>query len=423
MARRLDHLRTLLLNGMLAALAAAPVTALQAPAVPPDTVQTVFVTDTIDGFGAVGGVAVDGLGYVYVADFRNAVWRLDPDGVLTRFADGLYGASGNAIGPRGFLYQSSFNGNYVSRISRTGEVETYASEGLNGPVGIAAAPNGELFVVNCNGGSISKIDTERRVTEFARSELFSCPNGITFDDRGDLYVVSFNGTKIARVTPDGTVTEFADVPGAGGNGHIAFARGAFYVTKFRGNQLFRVHRDGTFEILAGTGAPGTEDGDAETATFTRPNGIGVSPNGKEFWVNDLVVGPGLGRGQNTVALRRIRTVSLSDVVAAVDASADADALSEAYERYREARPQEDSSADVIALAYSWLSSGRFAHGAQLFRMNAESFPDDANAQFHYGEALRYAGQLDGAAAQYRRVLALQPDHPTAGARLDAVTGG
>ena len=169
-----------------------------AQGIAPDTVTTVFVTDTISDFGAVGGVAVDALGFVYIADFRNAVWRFAPDGTLTKFADGLYGSSGNTIGPRGDLFQSSFNGNYVSRISRTGEVEMWAQDGLSGPVGIAAAPSGELFVVNCSGGFISRIAADQSVSEFARSDLMACPNGITFDDRGDLYVVNFNNTKILR---------------------------------------------------------------------------------------------------------------------------------------------------------------------------------------------------------------------------------
>ena len=103
----------------------------------------------------------------------------------------------------------------------------YVDEGLNGPVGIAAYPEGELFVVNCSAGTISRVTRDRTVTMFATSELMACPNGITFEDRRDLYVVSFNKTKIVPVTPDGRVTEFADVPGAGGNGHIAFAPGAF----------------------------------------------------------------------------------------------------------------------------------------------------------------------------------------------------
>ena len=391
--------------------------------IPPDTVTTVFVSDTIPDFGAVGGVAVDALGFVYVADFRNAVWRIAPEGHVTKFADGLYGASGNAIGPQGFLYQSSFNGNYVARIDRTGEVEMYATEGLNGPVGIAAAPTGELFVVNCSGGSISRIGTDGTVSDFARADLMACPNGITFDDRGDLYVVNFNNSKVLRVTPDGSVSEFTDVVGAGGNGHITFARGAFYVTKFRGNQVLRVQRDGSYAVLAGTGAAGTGDGPALAATFTRPNGIGADPTGAFLWVNDLTEGQGLGQGVSKVSMRRISVVSLSDVLSALGDQATVDAVTDAYHAYHAARAGENSSAGAIALGYQWLTAGRIAEGLALFALNAEQFPDDANTLFHYGESFRYTGQPGPAAEQYRRVLALDPNHSTAAARLAEVTGG
>lgn len=395
---------------------------LPAQEIPPDTVTTVFVTDTIPGYGAVGGVAVDALGFVYVADFRNAVWRLSPEGRVEKFADGLYGASGNAIGPRGYLYQSSFNGNFVSRISRTGEVETWVDEGLSGPVGIAAAPEGDLFVASCSGGYVSRVAPDRTVTELARSELMACPNGITFDDRGDLYVVNFNNTKVLRVTLDGTVTELADIPGAGGNGHITFARGALYVTKFRGNRVFRVQRDGTFTVVAGTGAAGEDDGAALEATFTRPNGIGASPSGDVLWVNDLTEGQGLGQGVSVVSMRRIRLVSLADVLTAVDPAAGPAALAEAHAAYHEARPGEDSSAGAIALAYRWMTLGRVGDGMELMRLNADAYSSDANAQFHLGEAFRYAGQNVRAAEQYRRVLELDPEHANAAARLAQVTG-
>lgn len=391
--------------------------------IPPDTVATVFVSDTIADFGAVGGVTTDALGYVYVADFRNAVWRISPDGGVTRFADGLYGASGNAIGPRGYLYQSSFHGNYVVRIDRTGAIETWATEGLSGPVGIAAAPTGDLFVVNCSAGSISRIAPDRSVSEFARHELMACPNGITFDDRGDLYVVNFSNTKVLRVSPEGAVSEFADVAGAGGNGHITFARGAFFVTKFRGNQVFRVLRDGSYDVLAGTGAAGGLDGPALDATFTRPNGIAAGPGGSTLWVNDLVEGQGLGQGISKVAMRRIRLVSLSDVLADLGAEAGVERLRTAYRAYHEARRGEDSSAGAIALGYQWLTAGRITEGLTLFELNAGQFPEDANTLFHYGESFRFTGQPDRAAEQYRRVLALDPDHATAAARLADVTGG
>jgi sugar lactone lactonase YvrE len=391
--------------------------------VPPDTVSTVFVSDSIPGYGAVGGVATDALGFVYVADFRNSVWRLSPEGRVATYSDGFYGASGNAVGPKGNLFQSSFNGNYVSRISRTGAAETYATEGLSGPVGIAVDADGVLYVCNCSAGTISRVGTDGVARTFAESEMMACPNGITFDDRGDLYVVSFNNTLVLRVTPDGAVSRFTDVPGAGGNGHIAFGRGGFYVTKFRGNQVYRVARDGSVRVLAGTGEAGTADGPALTATFTRPNGIAVSPGGKELWVNDLVEGAGVGIGPSVVALRRIRMVSLSDVLAAVGPDEGTDGVRTAHAAYHAQRSGEDTTADAITLAFQWMSSGRVAQGVGLHELNAEAFPDSVAARFNLGEAYRYTGQPEKAAAEYRAALSLDPGNAQAQARLELVGGG
>ena len=407
---------------VLAGVLAVQAGGIRAQEIPPDTVTTVFVSDTIPGYGAVGGVVADGLGFVYVADFRNAVWRISPEGRVEKFADGLYGASGNAIGPRGYLYQSSFNGNYVARISRTGEVETYADEGLSGPVGIAANADGEIFVVNCTGGTVTKIDRSRRVTEFARSELFACPNGITFDDRGDLYVVNFGNTLVVRITPDGEATEFANIPGNGGNGHITFARGTFFVTKLRGHQVFRLERDGSWAVLAGTGQAGEDDGPATEATFTRPNGIGVSTGGRELWVNDFTEQPSNGRGPAVVTMRRIRLVTLTDVLGQIDLSDGVDRVRRVYEAYHEARGGEDTSVEAVTLGYQWFQTPYVAEAVALFELSSDRFRESAYAQFQRGEAYRYTGQPEQAAIYYRRALDLEPDHPQAAARLAQVSG-
>lgn len=384
-----------------------------------DRVSTVFTSDTLPGFGAVGGVTVDALGYVYIADFQNSVWRITPQGEVDKFADGLYGASGNAIGPRGMLYQSSFNANTISRISRTGEVETWVSEGLNGPVGIAIDASGNAFVCNCTSGTIQKVTPEGIVTVFSASELLSCPNGITLDDRGDLYVVNFNNPHVVRITPDGQATSFAQITGAGGNGHITFAQGGFYITQFRGERIFRLNRDGTSSVIAGTGARGVTDGPALQALFSSPNGIGAAPAGNVLWVNDYA-GP-LNRGPGSyVAMRRIELATLASAMAELPADAETDRVEATYTAFRTARPGIDTRAAAIAQAYQWMSSGRFAHAIQLFQMNADAHPDDASAHFNLGEAFRFTGQSAQAAEQYERTLELSPDHPQAQARLDLV---
>ena len=93
------------------------------------------VVDSLSG--GVGGVAVDRAGSIYVADFGEQVFKVEPDGRWHVFAAGLYGSSGNTIDSKGRLIQSNFFGNYISRLDRKGN-ETVIAEGLNGPVGVLA---------------------------------------------------------------------------------------------------------------------------------------------------------------------------------------------------------------------------------------------------------------------------------------------
>ena len=249
--------------------------------------QVVTLTDTLPG--AVGGVAVDGAGIIYVANFGGNVWKVTPDGRVSTFVTSMYGASGNAIDSKGNLFQSNFNGNFVSRVDREGNV-TELADSLQGPVGIAIDGADDLTVTNCRGNTLSRITQAGEVTRFATSDLFNCPNGITRDGQGNFYVVNFRDTRMLKVTTEGEVTEFATIPG-GGNGHVTFARGNLYATSFRGHQVWRVSLSGEVDLLAGTGAPGGEDGPALEATFFLPNGIAANPAGNRLYLNEFRVRP------------------------------------------------------------------------------------------------------------------------------------
>src|SRR4029453_5187333 len=149
------------------------------------------LTDVINGH-SVGGVTVDAVGDIYVADFGDVVWKITPDGERHVFASGLYGASGNAIDNEGNLLQSNFYGNSITKIDRKGQASPFATSGLSGPVGLAVDRHtGDVYVANCRGNSITKIATDGTVSSFAKSDLFKCPNGICFDREGNLYVVNY----------------------------------------------------------------------------------------------------------------------------------------------------------------------------------------------------------------------------------------
>jgi DNA-binding beta-propeller fold protein YncE len=141
---------------------------------------------------AVGGVTIDLVGNIYIADFGDFVWKITPEGERHEFASGLYGASGNAIDKEGNLLQSNLYADSITKIDRKGQAKAWVTSGLSGPVGIAVdSRTGDVYISNCSGNSIARIAMDGAISSFAESDLLRCPNGISFDGGGNLFVVNF----------------------------------------------------------------------------------------------------------------------------------------------------------------------------------------------------------------------------------------
>lgn len=384
-----------------------------------DRVTTLELDRPLAARGALGEIAVDRLGFLYVASFHDAVWKISPEGEVETVSRALYGASGNAVDSRGDLYQANFHADTISRIRRTGEVETFVDEGLEGPVGIVVDDEDRLYVCNCRGNRLSRVSPEGDVESLAESDLFACPNGLAFGPGGDLFVTNYNHHDILRVTMDGEVEPFATVPGGAGNAHVVFSKGYFYVTKIVAHRVVRVSPSGEVFPLAGSGAPGHDDGTALEATFHAPNGIAVSPRGDVLYVNE-VVGERGGSEPTTISIRRIELVTLAGVLESALEEGGIEAAEAAYERYRAhpVRGREDTVGEMVALGYRLLSGREIPQALAIFGLNAEGNPESAAAQYHLGEAYRYTGRTAEAVERYRRVLELEPDHAQAGAWLE-----
>jgi len=389
-----------------------------------DVVGTLPLSDELDSRGNLGGVTVDRLGFIYVANFRDAVWRISPEGEVVTLARSLYGSSGNAVDSRGDLYQANFFGNTIDRITRAGEVSRFVDEGLQGPVGIAIGDDDTLYVVNCSGNFVARVSPEGEVSRLADSDLFACANGIVFGPDESLYVTNFNNHDIIRVTTAGEVSKFTTVPGGAGNAHITFSKGFFYVTKILANQILKVSAAGEVYPLAGSGQPGHEDGPAEAASLAHPNGITVSPTGDVLYVNTLD-GEFRGSRPARITLRTVELVTLTDVLESAMEEGGLAVLADAYRSYGEdpVRGREDTVGEMIAFGYRHLAGGQPAEALEIFRLNAEAHADVAAAQYQLGEAFRYLGQVEAAVGQYRRTLVLEPEHGQASARLVQLGGG
>ena len=255
------------------------------------------VSTLVSSINASGGISFGPDGNIYVADFgillNNAngttVYKVTPQGAVSTFATGFSGASGNDFDANGNLIQANIAASRIDRISPSGVRTTIANTGLQGPVGVAVASNGDIFVANCGGNSISRI-SNGVVSDFVVGSGLSCPNGLTFDPEGNLYTINFNNGGIYKIDPQGQIALLATTPRSifrpsGGNGHIVYGNGRMYLTNNANSQIFEMTLDGKLSVLAGSGALGNQDGSAEQATFSLPNGIAISPDGRYLYVN------------------------------------------------------------------------------------------------------------------------------------------
>jgi sugar lactone lactonase YvrE len=280
-----------------------------------------------DGAGAAAqfndpkGMAIDGVGNVYVTDTDNDTIReITSAGVVTTRSgtpglsgstDGSAGAalfnhpSGVALDRAGNLYVADAGNNTIRRISTAGLVTTLAGkagqagsdDGAGGaasfsnPAAVAVDGAGNVYVADCDNNEIRKVTPAGIVTTLvAGSGGLDDPQGVALDSAGNVYVASSGNGSIEKVTPAGVVTVFAGIPFVPGSadgdaitarfdhpGSLAVDGAGFVYVTDSGNDTIRVIAPtGTVTTLAGTaGLSGISDGTGAAALFNQPQGIAV----------------------------------------------------------------------------------------------------------------------------------------------------
>ncbi len=160
-------------------------------------------TGTAAKFSGPNGVAVDGSGNVYAADYYNTIRKVTSKGVVTTLA-GNPGVSGTANG--------------------TGTAAEFA-----GPSGVAVDGSGNVYVADSGNDTIRKVTSKGVVTTLAgkpgvtgsangtgTAAEFNYPNGVAVDGSGNVYVADWSNNTIRKVTSKGVVTTIGGTPGIGG---------------------------------------------------------------------------------------------------------------------------------------------------------------------------------------------------------------
>jgi trimeric autotransporter adhesin len=253
-------------------------------------------------FFSPSGLAFDAQGNLYVADEQNQRIRIiTPAGMVSTYAgSGLEGfadggdsvakfnnPTGVAVDGAGTVYVADFGNNRIRRISKTHTVTQWAGSGtagfadgsgtlasFNRPYSITVTAAGVAYVSDQANNRIRKI-VSGVVTTLAGSGLaqfadgtgaaasFRNPAGVTVDPSGNVYLADASNNRMRKITAAGVVT-----------------------------------------TLAGHGSAGSGDGVDTLASFSTPSGIAVDPSGNIF-VGDL----GTGEIRKVAVQAAVRTLA------------------------------------------------------------------------------------------------------------------
>ena len=200
-------------------------------------------------------------------------------------------------------------------------VSTYAGSGEDGsidsrstaalamlrePLAVATDYRGNVYVVDSFNHVIRKIMRNGRVVTVAGSgrpgaadgigtaASFNEPRGIAVDFRGAVYVADYGNHKIRRISTSGEVSTLAGTGQAGdADGPAATAQfrnpegvavsdAGVWVADTFNHKIRFISTSGSVRTVAGSGAPGSADGDAAAASFNAPPGIAVDNQGRVY---------------------------------------------------------------------------------------------------------------------------------------------
>ncbi|MFT3840605.1 MAG: hypothetical protein QM723_26690 [Myxococcaceae bacterium] len=239
-----------------------------------------------------------------------------------RAADGTSGArfaspGQVAVGAGGVVYVADTDNHLLRTVDGLGNVSTIAGSGFCGdadgpdaslcfPRGVTVALDGTVYFTDAN--RVRAWSADAGVTTLAgaaasgltdatgASARFNLPQGLALLANGDLLVADTNNQRVRRVTPGGVVTTEAGGGDGGFEGPRATMRfnfprslavasdGTWYLSE---NHLVRrVPVTGSSSTLAGSGAPGANNGTGAFAQFNQPQQLALDEAAGVVYVAD-----------------------------------------------------------------------------------------------------------------------------------------
>ncbi|AGP65658.1 pknD [Mycobacterium intracellulare subsp. yongonense 05-1390] len=147
------------------------------------------------------GLAVDGAGTVYVADFNNRVVSLaagSNDQKVLPFS-GLSYPEGVAVDSQGAVYVADRGNSRVVKLAAGSKTQTELPfNGLKNPDGVAVDAAGTVYVADTDNNRIVKLDANSNTQAELPFQNISVPWGIAVDNSGTVYVTEHDKSDVLK---------------------------------------------------------------------------------------------------------------------------------------------------------------------------------------------------------------------------------
>ncbi len=154
------------------------------------------------------GLAVDGAGTVYVADFNNRVVTMAPGSNSQKELPftGLNYPEGVAVDSQGGVYVADRGNSRVVKLAAGSKTQTVLPfNGLNNPDGVAVDPVGNVYVADTDNNRVVKLDAASNTQSELPFHDLSVPWGIAVDNSGTVYVTEHDKNDVVKY-PQGATT-------------------------------------------------------------------------------------------------------------------------------------------------------------------------------------------------------------------------
>src|SRR5208282_4078577 len=191
------------------------------------------------------GVAVDGAGDLFIADYyNNRVVEIPAGGGLqtTVSASGLKLANGVAVDGAGDVFIVDLYNKRVVEVPAGGGHQTTVGSGLQQPWAVAADGAGDVFIVDTGNSRVVKVPAGGGAQTTVGSGL-GFPLGVAADGVGDVFIADSGNNRVVEVPAGGGAQTTLPVSGLKSpNGVAVDGAGDVFIADYSYNQVVDVQR-------------------------------------------------------------------------------------------------------------------------------------------------------------------------------------